>query len=168
MVNMRLGFTITLDAVRNRIFLPKYYAPGISQRLEDLATSHNLISIGELVESEHINLSTGDEIGKMAYGTGDIPFIRTSDIANGEIKTHPKQGVSEAVYEKYHEKQDVREGDLFLVRDGTYLIGQSCVVGSEDTPCLYQSHIIKIRVIDRKSTRLNSSHTDIPRMPSSA
>ena len=91
MVNTRLGFTISLDAVKNGIFLPKYYDPYISQRLKELAVSHDLVSIGELVESGHINLSTGNEIGKMAYGTGDIPFIRTSDIANGEIKTHPKQ-----------------------------------------------------------------------------
>ena len=146
MVNMRLGFTINLDSIKNGIFLPKYYDPIITNRLTDLVVSHNLVSIGELVESKQVNLTTGNEVGKMAYGTGDIPFIRTSDIANGEIKTHPKQGVSEDVYSKYKERQDVQEGDLFLVRDGTYLIGQSCIVGSEDLPCLYQSHIIKIRV----------------------
>ena len=27
-----------------------------------------------------VQLSTGDEIGKMAYGTGEIPFVRTSDL----------------------------------------------------------------------------------------
>ena len=29
-------------------------------------------------------------------------------------------------------------------------------------------HVMNLEVIDRKSTRLNSSHTDISRMPSSA
>ena len=33
---------------------------------------------------------------------------------------------------------------------------------------LYWKNTINSRAIDRKSTRLNSSHTDISRMPSSA
>lgn len=33
----------------------------------------------------------------MAYGTGNIPFIRTSDISNWEIKADFKHGVSEEI-----------------------------------------------------------------------
>jgi hypothetical protein len=82
----------------------------------------------------------------MAYGTGNIPFIRTSDISNWEVKTDPKQGVSRAIYEQYALKQDVAANDILFVRDGTYLIGQSCILSEHDLPCLYQSHINKIRV----------------------
>ena len=64
---------------------------------------------------------TGIEVGKMAYGTGEIPFIRTSDIVNWGLKFDPKQGVSEEIYRD--EKQDVKENDILLVRDGTYLVG---------------------------------------------
>ncbi|MEN8133097.1 MAG: hypothetical protein ABFS45_23550, partial [Pseudomonadota bacterium] len=52
------------------------------------------------------------------YGTGTIPFIRTSDFSNWEIKHDPKQGVSEEIYEQYAESQNVKEGDILLVRDG--------------------------------------------------
>ena len=38
-----------------------------------------------------LSADTGVEIGKMAYGTGDIPFVRTSDLAQWEIKRDPKQ-----------------------------------------------------------------------------
>lgn len=84
----------------------------------------------------------------MAYGTGDIPFVRTSDISNWEIKTIPKQGVSETIYQQYAAKEDVQPGDILLVKDGTYLIGTSCIVTPLDTPMLFQSHIVKFRVED--------------------
>lgn len=143
-----LGFAFRLSALRDNIFIPKYYNPEIAERLRALSKSHLLISIAELMHARQISVSTGHEIGKMAYGTGEIPFIRTSDIQNWEIKTDPKQGVSEDIYAAFSGKQDVREGDLFFVRDGTYLIGQSCLITKHDLPCLYQSHILKFRLSD--------------------
>lgn len=147
-VQNHLGFLLPLSKICGNIFIPKYYNPEIQDRLNILSKDHQLITVGELIDEGFIEIKTGDEIGKMAYGTGEIPFIRTSDISNWEIKTDPKQGVSEDIYKKYNTKQDVKAGDIFLVRDGTYLIGQSCLVTSHDLPCLYQSHILKIRVLD--------------------
>ena len=86
----------------------------------------------------------------MAYGTGNIPFVRTSDITNWEIKTIPKQGVSEEIYQQYAGKEDVQAGDILLVRDGTYLIGTNCMVTQLDIPMVFQSHILKLRINDRK------------------
>ena len=82
----------------------------------------------------------------MAYGTGTIPFVRTSDVSNGELKTDAKQGVSEDIYAEYGPSQDVRAGDILFVRDGTYLIGQVALVTESDLPLLYQSHLLKFRV----------------------
>ncbi len=79
-----------------------------------------------------------------------IPFVRTSDITNWEIKTIPKQGVSEEIYQLYAEKEDVQSGDILLVRDGTYLIGTNCIVTQLDIPMIFQSHILKFRVVDKE------------------
>lgn len=149
MVNIQqdhLGFVLRNSKIRNSIFIPKFYNPELSLRLERLKSTHQLLSIKELKDNGYLSVATGDEIGKMAYGTGEIPFIRTSDIANWEIKADPKQGVSEEIYAAYSVKQDVRAGDIFFVRDGTYLIGQACLVTHHDLPCLYQSHILKFRL----------------------
>lgn len=140
-----LGFLLKSSAVRSHVFIPKYYNPEIVSRLDNLRRSHELVTLGELIRCRKIQVATGDEIGKMAYGTGLIPFIRTSDISNWEIKADPKQGVSEVVYEQYAGKQDVQSGDLLFVRDGTYLIGASCLVTPADSKILYQSHILKFR-----------------------
>ena len=133
--------------INNLIYLPKYYDPSLVQELEALSKHCDLISMGELKESNSINYYTGDEIGKMAYGTGEIPYIRTSDFANWEIKHNPKQGISQEIYEIYNEKQNINANDIFLVRDGTYLVGTSCLVSKFDQKCLFCGGLYKITVL---------------------
>ena len=151
MVNesIRLGFCMAESEIRKHIYLPRYYDPLIMTRRGELLETCELLELGTLVREKDISVSTGDEIGKMAYGTGRIPFIRTSDVSNWELKADAKHGVSQAIYEDYAASQDVREGDILFVRDGTYLIGQACLVTKDDLPCLYQSHLLKFRVAEK-------------------
>lgn len=143
-----LGFIMNYSEVRKSIFIPRYYNPEIPSRLDELRSTHQMFSIDDLVSEKKISLKAGKEIGKMAYGTGTIPFVRTSDISNWELFTDAKQGVSDSVYKTYSTNQDVQEEDILLVKDGTYLIGQNCLLTKYDLPLLFQSHIIKIRVLD--------------------
>lgn len=141
-----INFWTNSTKIKNDIYIPKYYDPEIEDALESIASTHICMTIDELKNEGIISYATGHEIGKNAYGTGNIPFVRTSDIANWEIKTIPKQGVSAEIYNQYAAKQDVKEGDILFVRDGTYLIGVNCFITSVDKELLYQSHILKIRV----------------------
>ena len=143
-----LAYRLNSHDVKNQIFIPKYYDPELKTLLGSLSETHDLLCIGDLIDRNVLSVQAGHEIGKMAYGTGNIPFVRTSDISNWEIKTVPKQGVSNEIYLQYAEKEDVKAGDLLLVKDGTYLIGTNCIITSLDTPMLYQSHILKFRVLD--------------------
>lgn len=149
-----LTYKINSQDIVNNIFIPKYYDPELKIALAALELSHDLLTIGELIDTGEVTVQTGHEIGKMAYGTGSIPFVRTSDITNWEIKTIPKQGVSEEIYQLYSRKEDVQPGDILLVRDGTYLIGTNCIITTMDIPMVFQSHILKFRV--RKQKRINS------------
>jgi hypothetical protein len=142
----RLGYLLPSTAVQRGVFLPRYYDPLITAELAALKASHRLITVGQLIDDGYLTASTGDEIGKMAYGTGTIPFVRTSDVSNWELKTDPKQGVNTDIFDEYATAQDVKPGDIFFVRDGTYLIGQTALVTESDLPLLYQSHILKLRL----------------------
>jgi restriction endonuclease S subunit len=141
-----INYWLDSNEIKERVYIPKYYDPNIDGKIENLKNTHNLYTISDLVKAKKIKLSTGHEIGKMAYGTGDIPFVRTSDLTNWETKSAPKQGVSEEIYSKYKDSQDIQSGDILLVRDGTYLIGTNCIVTELDKKIVYQSHILKIRV----------------------
>ena len=145
-----LGFRIRYEDLVDQIFVPAYYNPEIRQELEDLRRSgkYSLVSIGELVDRRVLQITRGDEIGSQAYGTGKVPFIRTSDIVNWEIKFDPIKCVSEEVYAEYQRLQDVREKDILLVSDGTFLIGRTAIVTRLDLKIIIQSHLRKIRVLD--------------------
>ena len=106
--------------IKDNILIPKYYNNKIESSMSQLGDNLRLLNLGQLIDDGVISVCSGDEPGKMAYGTGDIPFVRTSDISNWEIKTIPKQGVSETIYQQYAAKEDVQPGDILLVKDGTY------------------------------------------------
>ena len=143
-----LGFSIGESAIVDNIYLPKYYNPEIRRKLDSLRSTHHIVALGTLIDDSMVTLSTGHEVGKLAYGTGQIPFVRTSDIANWEIKLDPKHGLSSDIYEKYRVRQDVRAGDILMVRDGTYLVGTCAIVSDEASVIVFQSHIYKLRCED--------------------
>jgi type I restriction enzyme M protein len=147
MARDHIGFYLPSANIRKQIMVPKYYSPEIEAQLNALQPTHNLVSLGSLVDKKVVSIATGTEIGKMAYGTGTIPFIRTSDLTNWEIKADFKHGVSEEIYEEEERRCDVAPGDILMVRDGTYLIGTAVFVTGGDVPMLFQSHIFRIRVL---------------------
>jgi type I restriction enzyme M protein len=106
-----------------------------------------LVSVGDLAQAGVIEIRRGNEIGSQFYGTGDVPFVRTTDIVNWEIKMDPVKAVAEEVYEQYRRMQDVRENDILFVNDGTFLIGRTAMVTRLDARIVIQSHLKKIRVL---------------------
>lgn len=143
-----LGYSINVDQIVDHILAPRYYNPEVNSQLLLLQDTHDLVNLGGLIAEGLIEVKSGDEVGKLAYGMGTIPFIRTSDISNWEIKVDPKHCVSEEIYKSLATKQDVQKGDILMVRDGTYLIGTCAFVTEYDTRIVYQSHLYKLRVKD--------------------
>ncbi|HZS01906.1 MAG TPA: N-6 DNA methylase [Chloroflexota bacterium] len=143
-----LGYSVPIEELVDDILAPRYYSPDVAAELARLAETHELVRFGDLVASGLVTISSGDEVGKLAYGTGNIPFVRTSDISNWEVKLDPKHGVSEEIYQSLARKQDVSESDILMVRDGTYLIGTCAFITKYDTRIVFQSHIYKLRVTD--------------------
>lgn len=143
-----LGFLVGEQDVRDFVLSPRYYDPKTEQELAALAGTHELVRFDELTREGTLSIATGDELGKLSYGTGDIPFVRTSDLSNWEIKIDTKHGVDREIYQRLRKKQDVQPYDIFMVRDGTYLIGTCAIVTPAECEILYQSHIYKIRVND--------------------
>jgi len=141
-----LGFSVDKERIASGVLCPRYYDVQAKEELQGLENTHTLLSISQLISEGAISITTGDEIGKLAYGTGPIPFIRTSDISNWELKAEPKHGVSRGIYDGLRNKQDVQPGDILMVKDGTYLIGTCAIVSEADREILYQSHLYKIRV----------------------
>ena len=152
--NDHLGFIVERSQISNSVLAPRAYV-FYNQNDEGLDETHHLITVGRLIDEKVLEVTTGNEVGKLAYGTGSIPFVRTSDISNWEIKSDPKHLLSEEIYNSLAEKQDVREGDILMVKDGSYLIGTCAMITKYDTKMVYQSHLYKIRVVDGNKYNLD-------------
>ncbi len=144
-----LGFTVLTSEIKDNIFIPENYNPELKLKLINLEKSgkYKLVTVGELVNKGVLQIKRGNEIGSQYYGTGQVPFVRTTDIVNWEFKIDPVKSVADEIYEKYKKQQDVRENDILFVNDGTFLIGRSAMVSKLDVKCIIQSHLRKIRVI---------------------
>ena len=148
--NKHPGFTIKQGELNDFCLAPRYYDPKPDKILTSLKDTHDLLRISDLQEQGVLQIRTGHEVGKMAYGSGKIPFVRTSEITNWEIKTSHKHGLSEEIYQSYKNKQDVQAGDILMVRDGTYLIGACAMVTEDMKKMVYQSHVYKIRTLNHE------------------
>jgi hypothetical protein len=146
----RHGFSVKRSAVAGRILIPKYYDPALADavRMAEEKTQMPWVSMGKLVKDGKLTAKSGVEVGKMAYATGQIPFIRTTDIAELELKSDPRQGISKEIYDKFAAKASLAEGDVILIRDGTYLVGSSALVSSRDLPALICGGIYRLRSTD--------------------
>jgi type I restriction enzyme M protein len=98
-------------------------------------------SVGDLVKDGLLKVRKGHEVGSESYGSGDIPFIRTSDIHNWEVTSSPTNSVSEEIYERYRSLQNLKAHDILLVVDGRYRIGRAAILHATNIRCIVQSHI---------------------------
>ncbi len=143
------GFWVrSKDIKKEFILIPEYYNPDIEHEIKRLGKfkKYELFKIEDLISKGYISITRGNEIGSQFYGTGDVPFVRTSDIVNWEIKFDPIKCVTEEVYEQYRNNQDVRPNDILFVNDGTFLIGRVAMITEMDCKIIIQSHVKKIRV----------------------
>lgn len=139
----------SVSEITNPYYLvPRYYDKKNQLLLQQEAQRFDadIIPLGEMVERGWISIEKGDEVGAEAYGTGDYPFVRTSDIANFEISTDPTRGVAEEIYQKYASSQNLRPGNILMVVDGRYRIGRCAILHEANYRCIAQSHLRIIKV----------------------
>src|SRR5205085_8081722 len=84
-------------------YVPRFYHQGANRSVDQYAreTGGHVVTIAEMVQAKQLRVRKGNEVGSEAYGTGDIPFIRTSDVNNWEVSIDPTNGLSEDIYEEY-------------------------------------------------------------------
>lgn len=142
--------------VTNPYYLvPRYYDQKTNQLLmqDAEAMSGKLITFNEMIEKGWLTIKKGHEVGSDAYGTGNKPFVRTSDISNFEISIDPTKSVSDEIYEQYSKEQNLRAGDILFVVDGRYRIGRSAILHEYNAQCIAQSHL-RIISVDAKTSPL--------------
>lgn len=147
-IHSHLGWKMRLSELKDNVLLPKYYNPDIDNELQEYINSgqFEVYTLKELQKNGIIKVSRGNEVGSEVYGTGDIPFVRTSEVSNWEITADCTHCVSEDVYESFREKQNIEAEDILVVNDGTYLMGRTAMITSADIRIVIQSHFRRIKI----------------------
>jgi len=150
----RKGFTLYEGKLRNDILIPRYYNPDTQKRLKELEDSgkYDMKTIGQLKDEGILVIrGAGSTVSPQDYDTGDIPFIRTSEISNWEIGHDATHKVAKELYIRYKKRQDLQPNDILFVKDGTFLIGDTVLLTEYDLEILVQSHFLIIRSLDHKT-----------------
>lgn len=135
--------------VRNKYYMvPRYYdrKTDLLLDVDSRRLNATTMSFGEMISRRWISIRKGHEVGSEAYGTGNVPFVRTSDISNFEISIDPTKSVSEDVFESVRHEQNLRPGTLLMVVDGRYRIGRCAILHEYNYKCIAQSHLRIISV----------------------
>lgn len=147
-----LGWYMKISELKNNILLPKYYNPDIQTELGVYMDSGEFVlkTLEELQKEKILKVTRGHEVGSENYGTGDIPFVRTSEISNWEVTSDCTHCVSDDVYLKYKDKQNLEIEDILVVNDGTYLMGRAAMITKSDLKIVFQSHFRRIKVSNKE------------------
>lgn len=148
----RKGFTLFQNKLVNGILIPRYYNPDTQILLKTMEDSgqYEMKTVQQLRTEKTIKIrGAGTTVSPEDYDTGNIPFIRTSDISNWEISHDATHKVARDLYIKYKEKQDINAEDIIFVKDGTFLIGDTALITEYDLEVLIQSHFLIIRCLDK-------------------
>lgn len=133
-------------------WVPRYYAKSeLSGEEKSLVQSASFMTLGELRDKKILSIRKGHEVGSHAYGSGNIPFVRTSDVNNFEVSADPTKSVSESIYEEYARQQNLKPEDILMVVDGRYRIGTTALLTDTNYRCIVQSHFRIISIMNKSA-----------------
>lgn len=141
-----LAFSLKRSELRARILIPKYYDPKLIEADRLASKAFTLTPLRELLLPGQEGSRLGDWVPRERYGSGTLPYVRTSDISGWRIRADYKKGVSEEVYEEFRSRQDVQVNDILMVAHGTYLIGNVGIVTPDVPKLVLQDHVFRLRV----------------------
>lgn len=139
--------------LKNPYYLvPRYYVEETATTTSEAAliAGAERVSLAQLRAAGVLEIRPGHEVGSEAYGTGDVPFVRTSDIANFEVSSDPTKSISDEVYGEYAPQQKLRAGSILMAVDGRYRIGATAILTARSCRCVVQSHFRILDTLDPK------------------
>lgn len=142
------GFLVDRSEIRDLNFVPSSYYARMFATGSQASAGWTLMSLGQLRAADAVAVESAPySVRKDLYTAGgEIPFVRTSDIVNGQISVATGASISRPAWSALGGTDFVQEGDILIVKDGDRLIGNVAYVGSGQTEIAVQSHVLRIRV----------------------
>jgi len=146
-------FFIDTNKIIDNIFVPRYYWDKKVKDLKKLADKKNLelIKLQDLIDKKIIKCCRGHGSPNSEFkGKGKVPYIRVKDIVGWEAYKNPTSAIPENEYiRKKGNGVDLQEGDIVMIRRGSYRIGSVAMLSKYDKKVLLTKEIEVIRILDK-------------------
>ena len=144
--NNRYVASVPWSDIDPEILVPRYYRA--KQNPVVLQPDRIGIAVSDLIDDGTIKAWDGHgSPSSTEKGSGDIPYIRVSDIVNWELYRNPVSGVSQDVFDKFTRNKALpRAGDVIFVRRGSYRIGTVAMASPRDTNVVLTRELLTLRV----------------------
>lgn len=145
----RFTFTVPYSQIEQNALVPAYYLSKRDQGV-NIPAGRTGITLGQLVEEGVITCWDGHgSPPAAAKGQGTIPYIRVKDIVNWEMYRNPVSMVPVETFQKMTKNKTLpQEGDIIMVRRGSYRIGTVAMASSRDKNVLLTRELLTLRVKD--------------------
>ena len=145
----RFTFTVPYADVDRNALVPSYYLSKTAQPV-CIPPGRTGITLGQMEDEGVIQCWDGHGSPPAAdKGKGDIPYIRVKDIVNWEMYRNPVSMIPVETFRKMTKNKELpQEGDVIMVRRGSYRIGTVAMASSRDRNVLLTRELLTIRVVD--------------------
>ena len=132
------------EILKEDILVPRYYF----DNQDSIEYKHIFYkTLNDLINEGVIKSFKGHGSPKSIYkGTGDIPYVRVKDIVNNEVYINHLDKIPEDVASKMRKDIVLHEGDIVLVRRGSYRIGDVGQLHKKDINSIFTGELQFFRV----------------------
>ena len=144
---------IPLDQIYGRrVIVPTYYDERYNEEIHGLLDERSLepITIGELLDEEIISVRGGHGSPGNDQRTGNIPYIKVSDIRGLRINTNPTNLVTEAVAHRFWhgESSGFQAWDIITPNRASSNIGEFAILLPGEEKIVVTKEVFVFRIID--------------------
>ena len=140
------------QVLSRRVIVPTYYDPRFNEGISELLRSNHLkgITIGELLDEGILTVRNGHGSPSNDQRTGDIPYVKVSDIRGLRINVNPTNLVTEKIANKYWKGGDslVSPWDLITPSRASSNIGEFAILLPGEERILLTKEVFIFRTED--------------------
>lgn len=122
----------TARVIDRRVLVPMYYDPRYSQGIKQLLRANGVkgVTIGQLIEESVLYVRVGHGSPSNDQRTGDIPYVKVSDLRALRININPTNLISEQVARRYWRGEDsgLAQWDLVTPSRASSNIGEFAIL----------------------------------------
>ena len=139
------------DAFKAHVLVPRYFDPRWDLEIYDFVARHQIdtISLGQLIDKKVIGITGGHGSPSNDQRTGDIPYVKVSDIRNLRVNVNPTNLVSRRIAELYWRGRDSQLSgwDLITPNRASSNIGEFAILLPGEEQIVITKEVFIVRVL---------------------